>query len=173
MRERAIRIIGVSMIVAGIVVGIVGVSLAGVIDSPLPTIDAGQDTLRMFIVPGVIKNNNIETVFICTSLANEPVTVAVEVFASTSGPPVNDVTALNGVQALSPGETRTITTGATAAFHEDQIMTLPAASLRNGSARILSTSKSISCIAFLTDQLSDPPISMNRLPMISKKQRGD
>jgi hypothetical protein len=151
------------------------VAIAGLIDSPLPVLAVGQTTVHMFSIPGVIKNNNLETVFICSSLSSQPVTVAVEVFATGGGAPLNDANlpSLSGVEVLAPGTTKTITTGSTAAFHEDQTLALPAASLRNGSARIVSTSKSIACSAFITDQISDPPISMMPLRLISRKQRGD
>lgn len=158
-----------------VLLGGIGRAEAGLIDSPLPVLAAEQVTLHVFSIPGVIKNNNLETVFICSSLAILPVTVAVEVFATGGGAPLNDVNppSLSGVEVLAPGVTKTITTGSTAAFHEDQTLALPAASLRNGSARIISTSKSIACAAFVTDQISDPPISMMPLRLIARKQRGD
>ena len=152
-------------------------ALAGAADSPLPVLAVGGVTQHVYSVPGVIKNNNIETVFVCTSFDTAVATVAVEVFAAAGGPPLNDVwPALgDGTETLSPGGTATITTGATAGFHEDEIIdALLPASLRNGSARILSTSKKIGCTAFLTDEINDPPSGMAPLKILYKtKQRGE
>jgi hypothetical protein len=125
----------------------------------------------------VIKNNNIETVFICTSFDSSVATVAVEVFAAAGGPPLNDVSPAlgDGTETISPGGTATIATGNTFAFHEDEVIdALAAASLRNGSARIISTSKKIGCTAFLTDEINDPPSGMASLKLIYRtKQRGE
>lgn len=43
----------------------------------------------------------------------------------------------------------------------------------NGSARIVSTSKKISCSAFVLDKLNSPPTGMVSLKVISKKQKGE
>lgn len=152
-------------------------ALAGVADSPLPVLAVGSATQHVYSVPGVIKNNNVETVFVCTSFDSAVATVGVEVFAAGGGSPLNDVSPAlgDGTETVSPGGTATITTGATAAFHEDEIIdALLPASVRNGSARILSTSKKIGCTAFITDEINDPPSGMAPLRIIYRtKQRGD
>lgn len=155
-----------------------GSSLAGVVDSPLPVLQTGARTHHVFTVPGVIKNNNIETVFSCTSLEKSgTIVVAVEVFGALGGAPLNDASTPtgDGAETLQVGETATITTGATVAFHEDEIIdSLGPASVRNGSARIVSTSKRIACSAFIADELNDPPGSMTSLTILYKqKQKGD
>ncbi len=43
----------------------------------------------------------------------------------------------------------------------------------NGSARIVSTSRKITCSAFVTDKLNSPPTGMVSLKMISRKQKGE
>lgn len=164
-----------AVIFAGCVMGTM-TARAGVLDSPLPGLQSGQTTQHVFTVPGVIKNNNLETIFICTSLDSAAIAIGVEVFGADGGVPLNDygMSASDGVlTGVLPGQTRTITTGATIGFHEDEVILLAAASLRNGSARILSTSKKIACNAFVADELSDPPISMVALKIIGKKQRGE
>ncbi len=167
-------------------------AVGGVIDSPLPILTVGGTPARhVFTVPGVIKNNNVETEFACTSLERTAsFRFAVEVFGAEGGPPLNDVTppALNGADTLLPGATRTIGTGSTAGIHEDNVITLPAASLRNGSARIVSESTKITCTAFIVDKLNatigfNPgppatpgpvPASMATLKVIkAKRQAGD
>lgn len=150
---------------------------AGVVDSPLPVLQVGASTRHLYTVPGVIKNNNLETAFLCTSLENSGlVHVGVEVFAAAGGPPLNDASApnLDGVETMGPGETATIVTGSIVGIHEDEIIDgLGPASVRNGSARIISTSKKIVCSVFVVDELNDPPTTMGQLSVIYKKQRGD
>lgn len=174
--------VGVSVALAA-VMSVAGPAWAGVVDSPLPLLFTAKKTQHVFTVPGVIKNNNLETLFLCTSLQPVGVVfVGVEVFAAASGAPLNDVSynaALNmtgdGVESISPGETATIATGNLVAFHEDEVIdTLGPASVRNGSARIVATSKKIACSVMVADELNDPPSSMSALSVLSKKkQKGD
>ncbi len=153
---------------------------AGVIDSPLPNLGSSVATRHVYTVTGVMKNNNLETDFICTSL--EPfntIRVGVEVFTATGGNPMNDVSSGvgDGAQDVLPGTTVTIGTGNTLGIHEDEVISaaaLPAGSLKNGSARILATSSKIICNAIVADDLSDPPTSMVPLKVFAKKkQSGD
>lgn len=150
---------------------------AGVVDTDVPQISASGTANTVFIVPGVIKNNNLETVFLCTSLETfSPIAIGVEVFDSLGAGPLNNASmpTLEGVETVDPGETVLIATGPTAGLHENDIMeSLVPASLRNGSARIISTSKRIMCNAFLVDEINDPPTLMAPLHLISKKQKGD
>jgi hypothetical protein len=153
---------------------------AGVIDSPLPNLQSGQITRHVFTVPGVMKNNNLETEFVCTSLETTlSVRIGVEIFGAAGGSPLNNVNEGfgDGAQDIGPGGTLTIGTGNTLGIHEDEVITptaLPAGSVKNGSARILATSTKIVCNAFLTDDTSDPPVSMVPLKTIAKRrQNGD
>jgi hypothetical protein len=150
------------------------VALAGVADSPVPFLN-GFSARHVYTIPGAIKNNNLETLFICTSVDQSSVTLAVQVFAATGGDPLNDVAAGEGVETLAPGATTTIATGATVAFHEDDLLaSLGAASLRNGSARIIATSKRILCDAFVVDEFGSTPVTMAPLKVLSKtKQHGE
>ena len=177
-------------------------SLGGVADSPLPSL-GGPTTLSAFIVPGVMKVGNLDTEFTCTSLSTTPFKFAVQVFASTGGAPLNDVTTGNGTATLAAGATQTIGTGATAGLHEDVVISGVGTSVRNGSARIVSESKAIACTAYVADKfgtkrcggsstnagapcMSDldctsggagscrtTPDSMLELKLITKKQRGE
>ncbi|GIW40280.1 MAG: hypothetical protein KatS3mg076_0857 [Candidatus Binatia bacterium] len=152
-------------------------SWGGVMDSPLPELVPGSSTQHVYTVPGVVKNNNLETVFICTNLERtKTVRVAVEVFPIGGGPPLNDVSTGvgDGAEDVPVGATVTIATGSTAGLHETEVIgSLGPASVKNGSARILSTSKRIACEAFAVDQLGDPPVVMVPLKMISRRQKGD
>ena len=126
-------------------------SLGGVADSPLPSL-GGPTTQFLFTVPGVMKVGNLDTEFTCTSLSRASFKFAVQLFASTGGDPVNDVTTGNGAATLAPGATQTIATGSTAGVHEDVIMTFTGTPLRNGSARIVSESRAIACTAYVVDK---------------------
>ncbi len=134
-------------------------SLAGVADSPLPTLTPGGPPAQfLFSVPGVMRLGNLETEFTCTSLSTGSVTFAVELFGSTGGMPsmpLNDVTTGNGRATLAPGATLTIATGGTAGLHEDSTISgLPG--IKNGSARIVSESKAIECTAYVADKFGTP-----------------
>ena len=65
---------------------------AGLGDTPLPTFADGTPAQAVYTALGVIKNNNLETDFVCTSLDSAPVDVGIQVFDET-GALRNDVTA--------------------------------------------------------------------------------
>src|SRR5207244_13278262 len=122
-------------------------------DSPLAVLTpGGAPALSVFKVPGVMKVGNLDTEFTCTSLSATPFKFAVEVFASTGGAPLNDVTTGNGTATLAAGATQTIATGGTTGLHEDVVIAGVGTSLRNGSARIVSESKAIACTAYVVDR---------------------
>jgi len=147
--------------------------LAGVVDSPIPNLKTGSTARHVFTVPGVMKNNNLETEFICTNLDSVSVRVGIEIFGALGGPPLNDVSegTGDGAMDIAAGATASIGTGNTPAIHEDEIITLGAGTVKNGSARILATSTRITCSVFLTDDLNDPPASMVSLKVILKKKQ--
>lgn len=171
--------------IVGLVLAVPQGAWAGAVDSPLPAngIKVGSPTRSIYIVPGVTKNNGLETEFICTNMEKaKPVTVAVELFASQQGPldptgPLNDVQpgASDGNVDLPVGATATISTGSTVGFHEDDIIVgnPPIVNIRGGTARILSTSKRIACSVLVVEDLGSPPNTMAKLNVISRKQGGD
>jgi hypothetical protein len=65
---------------------------AGLGDTPLPTFADGNPAQAVYAAFGVIKNNNLETDFVCTNLDTAPVDVGLQVFDET-GALRNDVTA--------------------------------------------------------------------------------
>ncbi len=99
---------------------------AGVLDSPVPALSGGVGASHIFTVPGIIKNNNLETDFVCTNLSAATIHVAIETFPAAGGGPVNDVSTptLNGTGTVAPGGTITIGTANTAGVHEDVVINL-------------------------------------------------
>ncbi len=161
---------------------------AGVIDSPVPDMDPSHPERVVFLVPGVIKNNNLETEFVCVNLDSRIVRVGVEIFDEAGTGPLNDISSgvADGAKDIAVGGSLTIGTGNTPAIHEGEVIQFlgltPPINVRNGSARIISTSKRIMCTAFVVDQFSDPDPppggvpqapAMMRLPVISRRQRGE
>ena len=148
---------------------------AGPSNTPLPTFSDASPALHVYTAVGVIKNNDLETVFICTNLDTVAVHLGVEVF-DKEGVLANSVNAGNGaILNVAVGATRTITTSGTVLLTDDhQITLLP--QLRNGSGRVVATSKTISCSALLVDEVHGivspllcptcPPPAVAHLPLI-------
>lgn len=158
---------------------------AGVVDNSLPVLSTGSSPARhIFTIPGVIKNNGLATIVSCTSLdRSKTFRFAVEVFGH-DGKLLNDVSApvLDGADTMVPGATRTIATGSTAGIHEDKIIAFGLADptpdvdlpLRRGSARVVSESRNIACIAYVVVETGSPPMSLMSLKVVkARKQSGD
>src|SRR2546422_2816850 len=131
---------------------------AGLEDTPLPTFSDGQAAELAGTLAGVIKNNNVETVVVCTNLASAALDVGLEVFDET-GALRNAVAAGNGaILDVAPGATVTLGTGPVAVLCEDQTLTLNTAgsgtnNLRNGSGRVVASGALLGCAAFAVDRL--------------------
>ena len=152
---------------------------AGPSNTPLPTFSDSSPALHVYTAVGVIKNNNLETAFICTNLDTVPVHIGVEVF-DKDGVLQNSINALNGqILNVAVGATRTIATSGLAVLTDDHLITgLP--SLRNGSGRVVATSKTIACTAVVVDEVNEvvdplicllggacpPPPTLVHLPLI-------
>ncbi len=169
------KVVGVSVLVGSLFITGTTAAEAGVVDSPLPNLQTGAVTRHVFTVPGVVKNNHLETEFICTSLeTTTSVRVGVEVFAAGGGAPLNNVAegVGDGAADVLPGATVTVGTGNTVGIHEDNVISgLGAGTVKNGSARVVSTSSRITCTVFVADELGDPPASMVGLKVIVKKKQ--
>src|SRR3989449_8586017 len=97
---------------------------AGVQDTPLPTFSDGHAAQLAALIPGAIKDNNVETVVICTNLAPAALDVGLEVFDET-GALRNSIATGNGAFLnVAPGVTVTVGTGAVPVLHDDQTLTL-------------------------------------------------
>jgi hypothetical protein len=120
--------------------------------------------VAVYTAVGVIKGGNLETDVVCTNVDTVAVDIGLEVFDET-GALRNSVNAGSGAFLnVTPGKTVTVGTAATVAFHEDQTLTLNTAgngmaTLRNGSGRVVGTSKNLLCTAFVLDKvhaIADP-----------------
>ena len=60
---------------------------AGIADSPLPVLVAGQATLHLYSVPGIRGDGGLGSFFSCTSTDTAPMQVGVEIFGSAGGAP--------------------------------------------------------------------------------------
>lgn len=152
-----------------------GPAVAGPGDAAVPSISASATTRAMFIVPGVIKNNGIETAFMCTSLDSADATMAVEIFSPDTNAVMNNVATgtLNGTMPLPAGHTVTISTGSSVGLHEDLAIT-GLVNVKNGSARILATTTRLVCTAILVEKTGSTPGTIATLKVFSRrKQNGD
>src|SRR5437870_13723620 len=125
---------------------------AGPTDTPLPTFSDGKPAVAVYTAVGVIKGSNLETDFVCTNVDAVAVDIGLEVFDET-GALRNSVHAGSGAFLnVAPGVTVTVGTAPTAAFHENQTLTLNTAgngtnTLSNGSGRVVATGAHLRCTA--------------------------
>jgi len=180
MNQRNVKLIG-GLAAIGLLARAV-VASAGVADTPLPNFSpssvagcaAGCPSLAVYYAAGAIKNNGLETDFICTNTTTALQNIALEVFDET-GALRNAIVTIGQFLNVAAGATITVATGGTNVLHEDQTLTLNTAGntlqqLRNGSARIVSTSKSISCTALLVDKfhiIQDPALGTQAAPTMA------
>jgi hypothetical protein len=140
---------------------------AGIVDSPLPELLPGVPTFHVFSVPGITRGSAaIGVYFSCTSLDTAAMQVGVELFGSLGGAAISDAvgTSLN----LAPGGTVLFGTAAAAWVAIDSNI---GGGFTKASARILATSKKLSCTAFLADPANVPPTSMTYLTIIAKTKQ--
>jgi len=155
-----------------------GPAAAGPTDTPLPTFSDSKAAVSVYIASGVIKNNNLETDFFCTNIDTVAVDIGLEVFDET-GALRNSIAGGSGAFLnVGVGKTVTVGTAGTAQLHEDQAITLNAAGnatavLRNGSGRVVATSKNLICTAVVVDKLhtvQDPASSTLPPPSLAQLQ---
>ncbi len=137
---------------------------AGIADSPLPVLQAGVTTLHLYSVPGVVNNGGMATAFSCTSASTASIRVGVEIFPANGGSPLNN--AATSAVTLAAGGTVLFVSSPVAALGYDADLGL--GTLTKGSARIISTSKSLICTAFALDATSAPPSGSWELTIIAK-----
>lgn len=151
-------------------------SIAGITDSPLPTLNDVK-TKHVYSFTGVTSGiNNLETVFFCTSTEKtREFRAAVELFdksrVSTTPPgsPLNNADADD--EPFAPGETRVWQTGTQATFLAGETLqhTGP---IDHGSARVVSPSTKLICGAVVVNVVGSG--SGIVLPVVKKaKQQGD
>jgi hypothetical protein len=143
-------------------------AVAGIADSPLPVLVAGEPTLHLYSVPGLISGSGgLGTFFSCTSTDAATMQVGVEVFASPGGAPFNDAVATS----LSVGPGATVIFGTSAAVGISIYSNLGAGLLSQGSARILATSKKLICTAYIADTGNAPPTTAWQLTIVAKTKQ--
>jgi cysteine-rich repeat protein len=143
---------------------------AGLADSPLPSFSDGKQSQLVLRVPGVIKRDQLETVFLCTSLANTPVDIGVELF-DTDSALLNDVHAGQGVMlGVAAGQTVTISTGTTSTYAESIV--IPTMAISQGSARVVASSDKVRCNVSVVDDLPSPPSSMATISVTTEPTPG-
>ncbi len=145
--------------------------LAGIADSPLPVLVAGQTTQFLYSVPGVISSGGLGTYFSCTSVDTAPIQVCVEIFGFAGGAAISNDCSLTSL-SVPPGGTEIFGTISPAGISIQS--NLAPGAVSRGSARILATSKKLVCTAFIADVSSAPPTSMAELAIIAKlKQKAE
>ena len=165
--------IGSVALVSAVAMALLAGGAQAQINSPPPPLQ-GQPSYHLYSVPGVMHGiSGLATTFSCTNTGSSAVRVGVELFPDGGGPAINDASATS-VELLLPGDTRLFATGSL-------LWTFGVVDVNNNdvgllatSARILATSKSVICGAFLTDAANVPPTSMAPLTIVKKtKQKGD
>ena len=141
-------------------------ALAGIVDSPLPVLVAGETTFHVYSIPGAIAGGGLGTYFSCTSTDTATIRVGVELFGPPGGAPFNDAAATS--LSVATGATVIFGTGAAAGI---SISSNLGGLFSKGSARILATSKKLACTAFLADDGNAPPTSMAQLTIIAKTKQ--
>ncbi|MCK6554684.1 hypothetical protein L6Q96_08920 [Candidatus Binatia bacterium] len=163
-----------AMTLAGIALAVLinSATFAGIVDTPLPMLVAGKNTLHVYSVSGVNGGGGyaLGTYFSCTSTDAATIQVGVEVFAPFGGAPINDGVATS--LAVVPGQTVLFGTMSAAGIILNS--DLGGGFGNAGSARIIATSKKLVCSAFLADRFSTPPASMVHLTIVKKAtQKGE
>ncbi len=134
---------------------------AGIADTPLPRFADGTPSVRVAAVPGIVKRMRLQTDFLCTSLDSRPVHIGVQIFGP-DGVLLNDVGAgVGAILNVTPGQTVTIGTGATAAYLESAV--IPLAAVSQGSARVVASSERVRCNVMVLDDATTPPTAVARL----------
>ena len=145
-------------------------AIAGIADSPLPVLLAGNSTFHLYSVPGVRSSLGLGTYFDCTSTNTAPVQIGVEISYDTGGPPANDAAATS----VSVAAGQTVTFGTRTPVGLDINVDLGVALLGTGSARIVATAKNLVCTAFVADYFNLPLLTTWQLTIVKKtKQKGD
>lgn len=135
---------------------------AGVVDSPLPA----PFTQHIFTVPGYVDMGFLAAFLTCTNLDAVAVTVGVEVFGASGGAAVNNPVATS--LSVAPGATVTFGSAAVGISIDSD---LAAGFVSKGSARVLATSKKLTCTAFVADTRNAPPTSAWQLTIIAKTKQ--
>jgi hypothetical protein len=131
---------------------------------PGARVGRGQEDGACLFGAWVIDTASLGTYFSCTSTDTKTIFISVEVF-NAGGFQANDPSTF--VIDAFPGETHTIGTHTAAGIPSGSLNV----STNGGSARILSTSKSLVCTAFVADRVNTPPQTSWSLTIIAKTKQ--
>ncbi len=144
-------------------------AFAGIADTPLPVLDAGAKTVHLYSVLGVVSGTPLSsstTYFACTSTAKTTIKAGVEIFA-----PANGALLVSGQANVLPGATVTFASKSDGPLGGTLVVVGQGgggASVPTTSARILATSKSLVCTAFVSDEIS---YGVHQLTIIAKSKQ--
>ena len=152
----------------GLLLALGGPAVAGVADSPLPTL-GGQKSKHVFMIPGVISHGTLATVIVCTSLKKtKDLLWGVEIFSASGGDPEDSI--LDSF--LNPGDSEAIATEGTT--YAENVIGLSDSNLAR-SARVVATSRKLVCSATVLERQNTGllPGAGWSLPVIKKtNQKG-
>lgn len=153
-----------AVLAAALLILAAGPASAGLVDTPLPELQQGKKTLHLYSVVGVISQSNTGTFFSCTSTAPTPARIGVQVFLKDGG------LFTTNQRDIAPGATVTFgTLGGNQIFGVTENINVGLD--QPTSARIVSTSKSMICTAFVFDSFT---LTMNHLTIVAKtKQKAE
>lgn len=127
----------------------------------LPQFSDGKPSVHITTVPGAMKRDRLQTLFVCSSLASTPVDIGVQIF-DLNGILLNDVSAgVGAVLNVAPGATATIGTSTTAGYSETIV--IPLQNGLQGVGRVVASSALVSCTTLVVDDLVSPPTSVASL----------
>lgn len=129
--------------------------------APLPRFPGGGQATHAAVIPGVTKRGPVQTDVMCTSLADQPIDIGVEIFGP-DGTLENRIVDGNGaLLGVPPGATVTFGTTGGAAFLEDAVIVTRG--VAQGVARVVSTTAAVTCSAIVLDAEQTPPSAMSSL----------
>ena len=166
------KTVGLATVVGFLVtVGVPIPARASIADSPLPVLQAGVSMQLLYSVPGVMSDagHSVATYFSFTSTSTSSMVVGVELFGAGGGSPLNNA-ATDSVTLPADGTVLVGTIGPVG-LSVDKVLTVASGTLSKGSARILSTSKSSICTAFVADPQFNPPTSAWELTIVAKTKQ--
>lgn len=144
-----------------------GTARAGVLDSPLPTLN-GEKTSLAYAASGVVNAAGLATLFSCTNTSSITMSASVELFTKEGGNACNSADTVD--VSLAPGESVMFSTqnNVESSFFDTQPLTSVDMFLAMGSARILATEKGLFCTAMVADVYNSPPMSMSQIVLAAR-----
>jgi hypothetical protein len=144
-----------------------GTARAGVLDSPLPTLN-GVKTSLAYAATGVVNAAGLATLFSCTNTSSSTVSASVELFTKEGGDACNTADSVD--VPLDPGESVMFSTqnNVESSFFDTQPLTAVDMFMSLGSARIVTTGKGVLCTAMVADMYNSPPQTLAQLTLASR-----